>query len=194
MKLLTLFLVAALACAGAARAVTFALRRSHRSRMSRCLSGATGMSGATERTGRGSASAMKTTRCGVPRCASREGSRRNARHSRADGRACATVGCLMIRGEIFRVAPPRGTHGHEQFGARFAVIVRPIGFSTSARRWSLPPRRARGPASFSPTIIVDRRETRVLVAETTVVDPQRSGDQRDASKRASCARSTTHSA
>ena len=32
------------------------------------------------------------------------------------------------------------------------------------------------PATFRPTITLDRRETRVLVEQTTVVDPQRLGD------------------
>ena len=42
------------------------------------------------------------------------------------------------------------------------VLVAPT--STSAR-----------PASFRPTITLDRQETRVLVEQTTVVDPQRLG-------------------
>jgi mRNA-degrading endonuclease toxin of MazEF toxin-antitoxin module len=29
----------------------------------------------------------------------------------------------MVRGEVFRLPAPRGTRGHEQSGARYAVVV-----------------------------------------------------------------------
>jgi len=81
----------------------------------------------------------------------------------------------MVRGEVFRLAAPRGVRGHEQRGARHAVIVQADEFlglstvliaptSTSARR-----------ASFRPCIELDGLETRVLAEQTTVVDPQRLG-------------------
>jgi mRNA interferase MazF len=81
----------------------------------------------------------------------------------------------MVRGEVFRLPPPRGARGHEQRGARYAVVVQAndlLGLSTvlvaptsaSARR-----------ASFRPTIAIEGTETRVLVEQTTVVDPERLG-------------------
>ena len=81
----------------------------------------------------------------------------------------------MVRGEIFRLPAPRSARGHEQRGARYAVVVQADEFldlstvlvaptSTQARR-----------ASFRPAISLGGTETRVLVEQTTVVDPQRLG-------------------
>jgi mRNA interferase MazF len=81
----------------------------------------------------------------------------------------------MVRGEIFRLPPRRGTRRHEQRGARFAVIVQADEFLDLSTTLASPTSTSVRPASFRPTIIVDRRETRVLVEQTTVVDPQRLG-------------------
>ncbi len=81
----------------------------------------------------------------------------------------------MVRGEVFRLPPRRGTRGHERRGARFAVIVQADEFLDLSTMLVAPTSTNARPASFRPTIIVDRRETRVLVEQTTVVDPQRVG-------------------
>jgi mRNA interferase MazF len=81
----------------------------------------------------------------------------------------------MVRGEIFRLPPRRGTRGHEQRGARFAVIVQAEEFLDLSTTLVAPTSTSARAASFRPTIIVERRETRVLVEQTTVVDPQRLG-------------------
>lgn len=81
----------------------------------------------------------------------------------------------MVRGEIFRVPPRRGTRGHEQGGARLAVIMQADEFLDLSTTLVAPTSTRARPASFRPTIIVDKRETRVLVEQTTVVDPQRLG-------------------
>jgi mRNA interferase MazF len=65
--------------------------------------------------------------------------------------------------------------GHEQRGARFAVIVQADEFLDLSTTLVAPTSTSARPVSFRPTIIVDRRETRVLVEQTTVVDPQRLG-------------------
>ena len=81
----------------------------------------------------------------------------------------------MVRGEVFRVPGPRGTRGHEQRGARYAVVVQSdelLGLSTTL---VAPTSASARPASFRPAIRVGGRETRVLVEQTTVVDPQRLG-------------------
>ena len=81
----------------------------------------------------------------------------------------------MVRGEVFRLPAPRGARGHEQRGARYAVIVQAdefLGLSTtlvSPTSGSARSRRASCP------ITVAGRETRVLVEQTTVIDPQRLG-------------------
>jgi mRNA interferase MazF len=81
----------------------------------------------------------------------------------------------VVRGEIFRLPPRRGARGHEQRGARFAVIVQADEFLDLSTTLVAPTSTSARPASFRPTIVVDRRETRVLVEQTTVVDPQRLG-------------------
>jgi mRNA interferase MazF len=81
----------------------------------------------------------------------------------------------MVRGEIFRLPPRRGMRGHEQRGARFAVIVQADEFLDLSTTLVAPTSTSARAASFRPTIMVGRRETRVLVEQTTVVDPQRLG-------------------
>jgi mRNA interferase MazF len=81
----------------------------------------------------------------------------------------------MVRGEVFRLPVPRAPRGHEQRGARFAVVVQADEFSDLSTVLVAPTSSSARPASFRPTIALDRTETRVLVEQTTVVDPQRLG-------------------
>lgn len=82
----------------------------------------------------------------------------------------------MVRGEVFHLPAPRARRGHEQRGARYVVVVQAdefLGLSTVI----VSPTSTRAlAASFRPTITLEGRETRVLVEQTTVVDPQRLGD------------------
>jgi mRNA interferase MazF len=80
-----------------------------------------------------------------------------------------------VRGEAFRLRAPRGGRGHEQGGARYAVVVQsdllPLSTllvaptSTSAR-----------PASFRPEVVISGQRTHVLVEQAAAVDPSRLGD------------------
>ena len=81
----------------------------------------------------------------------------------------------MVRGEVFRLPAPHGARGHEERGARFAVIVQADEFLDLSTTLVAPTSTSARAASFRPKIVVDRRETRVLVEQTTVVDPQRLG-------------------
>ena len=81
----------------------------------------------------------------------------------------------MVRGEIFRLPALRGTRGHEQRGARFAVVVQVDEFLDLSTILVAPTSASARAASFRPSIVVAGRETRVLVEQTTVVDPQRLG-------------------
>jgi mRNA interferase MazF len=81
----------------------------------------------------------------------------------------------MVRGEVFRLPAPRRVRGHEQRGARFAVIVQADEFLDLGTTLVAPTSTSARAASFRPNIVVDRQETRVLVEQTTVVDPQRLG-------------------
>jgi mRNA interferase MazF len=81
----------------------------------------------------------------------------------------------MVRGEVFHLSSPRATLGHEQRGARFAVIVQADEFLGLSTTLVAPTSTGARPTSFRPTIMLDGRETRVIVEQTTVVDPQRLG-------------------
>src|SRR5439155_26194274 len=81
----------------------------------------------------------------------------------------------MVRGEIFRLPAPRGTRGHEQRGARYALVVQADEFLDLTTVLVSPTSTSARAASFRPEITLDGHETRVLVEQTTVVDPERLG-------------------
>lgn len=81
----------------------------------------------------------------------------------------------MVRGEVFRLPSPRGTRGREQRGARYAVIVQADEFLGLSTVLVSPTSTSAQAASFRPTITLGGAATRVLVEQTTVVDPQRLG-------------------
>jgi mRNA interferase MazF len=81
----------------------------------------------------------------------------------------------VVRGEIFHLPDPRGARGHEQRGARYAVVVQADEFLALSTVLVSPTSTGARPASFRPTITLDGVDTRVLVEQSTVVDPQRLG-------------------
>jgi mRNA interferase MazF len=81
----------------------------------------------------------------------------------------------VVRGEIFRLPPAREARGHEQRGARYAVVVQADEFLHLSTVLVAPTSTSAFPASFRPVIEIDGRETRVLAEQTTVVDPRRLG-------------------
>jgi mRNA interferase MazF len=81
----------------------------------------------------------------------------------------------VVRGEVFRLPAPRGARGREQRGARYAVIVQADEFLDLSTVLVSPTSSSARPASFRPTITLEGHETRLLVEQTTVVDPQRLG-------------------
>jgi mRNA interferase MazF len=81
----------------------------------------------------------------------------------------------MVRGEIFRLPAPRAIRGREQPGARYAVIVQADEFLHLNTTIVAPTSASARPATFRPVIAVDGEDTRVLVEQTTVVDPRRLG-------------------
>lgn len=81
----------------------------------------------------------------------------------------------MVRGEVFRLPAPRHARGHEQRGARYAVIVQADEFLSLSTTLVAPTSMGARPASFRPAITLYGRTTRVIVEQTTVVDPQRLG-------------------
>lgn len=81
----------------------------------------------------------------------------------------------MVRGEVFRLPAPRATRGREQRGARYAVVVQADEFLHLSTTIVAPTSTSAQPATFRPLISVDGEDTRVLVEQTTVVDPRRLG-------------------
>jgi mRNA interferase MazF len=81
----------------------------------------------------------------------------------------------MVRGQVFRLPSRRGARGHEQRGARYAVIVQADEFLDLSTMLVAPTSASARSTSFRPPITIDGLETRVLVEQTTVVDPQRLG-------------------
>jgi mRNA interferase MazF len=81
----------------------------------------------------------------------------------------------MVRGEVFRLPAPKGARGHEQRGARYGVVVQADELMALSTTLVAPTSTGARPATFRPTIEIGGTETRVLVEQTTVVDPQRLG-------------------
>jgi mRNA interferase MazF len=81
----------------------------------------------------------------------------------------------MVRGEVFRLPAPRATRGREQRGARYAVVVQGDEFLRLSTTIVAPMSTSARPATFRPLISIDGQDTRVLVEQATVVDPQRLG-------------------
>lgn len=81
----------------------------------------------------------------------------------------------MVRGEVFRLPAPRGARGHEQRGARYAVVVQADEFLGLSTVLVAPTSTGAHAASFRPVVDLGGRATRVLVEQTTVADPQRLG-------------------
>jgi mRNA interferase MazF len=81
----------------------------------------------------------------------------------------------VVRGELFRLPPPRRAVGHEQRGARYGVVVQAdelLGMSTAL---VAPTSTSALPMAFRPRITVKDEETRVLVERTAAVDIRRLG-------------------
>jgi mRNA interferase MazF len=77
---------------------------------------------------------------------------------------------------VFRLPAPGRARGHEQQGARYAVVVQADDLLGLGTALVAPTSTSARPATFRPTIELLGGETRVLVEQTTVVDPQRLGD------------------
>lgn len=81
----------------------------------------------------------------------------------------------MVRGEVFRLPSPRSARGREQKGTRYAVVVQADELMALSTTLVAPTSTSARPATFRPAISLDGIETRVLVEQTSVVDPQRLG-------------------
>jgi mRNA interferase MazF len=82
----------------------------------------------------------------------------------------------VVRGELFRLRVPRGARRSEQRGARYAVVVQADELLALSTVLVSPTSTAAPPRSFRPTIDVRGSSTRVLVEQTTAVNPDRLGE------------------
>jgi mRNA interferase MazF len=81
----------------------------------------------------------------------------------------------VVRGEVFHLPSPRGARGREQRGARYAIVVQADEFMALSTTLVSPTSTSARAATFRPSIELNGEETRVLVEQTTVVDPERLG-------------------
>jgi mRNA interferase MazF len=76
-----------------------------------------------------------------------------------------------VRGDLYRLKAPKDVRGHEQAGARYAVVVQSDDLPLST--WIIAPTSTgRRAASFRPEIEINGAKTRVMVEQLTVIDPQ----------------------
>lgn len=80
-----------------------------------------------------------------------------------------------MRGEVYRLREPRDVRGREKAVRRCAVVVQSVQLPLST--WLVEPTSTSArSASFRPEVQIDGRTTRVLVEQTSAVDPSRLGD------------------
>lgn len=76
-----------------------------------------------------------------------------------------------MRGDLYRLKAPKDARGHEQAGARYAVVVQSDDLPLST--WLVAPTSTgRRVASFRPEITINGEKTRVLAEQLSVVDPE----------------------
>jgi mRNA interferase MazF len=80
-----------------------------------------------------------------------------------------------VRGEIFRLRVPRASRGHEQSGARYAVVIQSDQLPLSTLLVA-PTSTAARAATFRPEVEIAGRVTRVLAEQAAAVDPSRLGE------------------
>lgn len=77
----------------------------------------------------------------------------------------------FVRGDLYRLKAPKDVRGHEQVGARYAVVVQSDDFALST--WLVAPTSTgRRAASFRPEIEIEGVRTRIMVEQLTVIDPE----------------------
>lgn len=81
----------------------------------------------------------------------------------------------MVRGELFRISAPKGARGHEQRGARFAVVLQGDALLFLSTVIVAPTSTAAQDAPWRPRIEIDGTRTCVMLDQLGVVDSQRLG-------------------
>ena len=81
----------------------------------------------------------------------------------------------FVRGDIHRLRAPKATRGHEQQGARYAVLLQSDDLMLSTVLVA-PTSRSSAPRIFRPTITIDGDDTQVLIEQTSAVAHERLGE------------------
>lgn len=81
-----------------------------------------------------------------------------------------------MRGDIHRLRAPKAVRGHEQEGARFAVLLQSEDLLLSTVLVA-PTSRSSPPRIFRPTINIDGEPTQVLIEQTSAVAYERLGNR-----------------
>lgn len=80
-----------------------------------------------------------------------------------------------MRGDVYRLPAPKETRGHEQQGARYAVVVQSDDLLLSTVLVA-PTTTGSFASSIHPEIDMEGTKTRILVEQTRAIDPQRLGE------------------
>ena len=73
-----------------------------------------------------------------------------------------------MRGEVYRLNAPRDSHGHEQAGPRYAVVVQSDDLPLST--WLVAPTSTSArPATFRPEVEIAGRATLILAEQTAAI-------------------------
>jgi len=78
-----------------------------------------------------------------------------------------------VRGDVFRLRAPKEARGHEQQGQRYGVVVQADHLMALSTWLIAPTSTAAQPASYRPVVEVNGQTTRVIVEQTTALDPER---------------------
>lgn len=81
-----------------------------------------------------------------------------------------------VRGDVHRLRIPTDTHGHEQRGVRYGVVIQSDAFALLSTCLVAPTSTSARPATFRPEIEVRGKSTRVLVEQARGVDQARLGE------------------
>ena len=80
-----------------------------------------------------------------------------------------------MRGDVYRLRASSQAKGHEQQGRRFGVILQSDDLVLSTVIIA-PTSRSVMPQTFRPTIVIDGKDTQVLLEQSLAVDLDRLGD------------------
>lgn len=82
-----------------------------------------------------------------------------------------------MRGDLYRLSAPKDAQGHEQDGARYAVVVQSDLLPPTWSTVLIAPTSTRAtPGRFRPRIAMGKTATTIMVDQVIAADPARLGD------------------